>query len=495
MPETLRPTSLHSTRQRYRSTVAPLSQGSNQPWHADYKAAIVHVPPERLHFGESRLIKNLEALTQAALAVAGQCGPLVPIYAKVDGTIIAGEEWFNAYKELGLGTVPVIFVDHLPTGKIRALRLTLRRIGQMAIFDEQELASELSGLLRLDPDLIRMTPWSMPEVDRDIAKALLSQTPSGTDVLPPDLPRLVSTPGCLWAFADGNRLLHGDARKAEQVARLFDGAKADFVCTDPPYGIRIADVVSRRHGEFVQGSDVGEDEIRALFVDFLRALLPHVKNGCMADVFIDHRSMFALMQAMRETGLHFITICVWDKQSGGMGSPFRNQAEYILVAKIGDAQPIDNIQLGRYDRNRTTLWRAPGYAGFGRDRADALARHPTSKPVALIADAILDFSHRGHIVFDPFSGSGTTLLAAHQTGRRCYGIELDGKYVDMAVRRMQAKTGEPAKLSGTSITFDEIAARIDAQPTSAAPTRSRYRPTRETANDASRPEAVDEDSR
>src|SRR6266404_7560199 len=122
--------------------------------------------------------------------------------------------------------------------------------------------------------------------------------------------------------------------------------------------------------------------------------------------------MHPLVTALRAAGLNQKALCIWDKGSGGMGSLYRQQTEFIIVTKWGTAPHINNIQLGRYGRNRTTVWSAPGLAQFGRGRDEALALHPTVKPVGLVADALLDTSTPNGVVLDPFAGSGTTLLAA-----------------------------------------------------------------------------------
>ena len=430
----------------------------------DYAAHIVQVAADTLHEGNARLVRNAVALIEAATRLIARTGPCVPVLAQADGTLLAGEEYWRAYRDLGYDTVPVIIVDHLTGQETRAFRLALRRIGQMSVFDEVVLASELNAIL-LTPDLIRMTPFSMAEVDQHLAgAALLAAIPDDGDAPPTVNSVAVSRLGDLWHFGDGSRLLHGDSCEPEQVAKLFGNDRADFVCTDPPYGIAIADV-SRHHGEFVQGSNVTEDEIRGLFLRFLGAMLPHLRDGCMVDTFIDHRRLYALMQALREVGLEQKSLCTWDKEVAGMGAPFRNVAEQIVISKFGTAPHIDNIQLGKHGRNRSTIWRVPGYAGFGRDRVEALERHATCKPVALIVEALLDFSHIGNVVYDAFIGSGTTLIAAKRTQRRCYGIELDGRFVDAAVRRMEVQTGEPARHAEGGLTFAEVAAQRSLQPT------------------------------
>ena len=140
-----------------------------------------------------------------------------------------------------------------------------------------------------------------------------------------------------------------------------------------------------------------------------------------------------------------------------MGSHYRSRHELVLLFKLGNAPHINNVELGRFGRNRTNVWEYAGVNSFGKDRDAALAMHPTVKPAAMIKDAIMDSSNRGDIILDPFLGSGTTLIAAQQSGRRGYGMELDPLYVDTAIRRWEALTGQTAIHEQTGLNLLELA--------------------------------------
>ena len=150
-------------------------------------------------------------------------------------------------------------------------------------------------------------------------------------------------------------------------------------------------------------------------------------------------------------------MCVWSKTNGGMGSLYRSQHELVFVFKSGEAAHINNVELGKHGRYRTNVWTYAGVNSFGASRDADLAMHPTVKPVALVADAILDCSKRKGIVLDASAGSGTTLVAAERTGRRGYGIELDPVYCDVILRRLAKVTGVEAIDAGTGKSFDQIA--------------------------------------
>jgi DNA modification methylase len=164
--------------------------------------------------------------------------------------------------------------------------------------------------------------------------------------------------------------------------------------------------------------------------------------------------MREMLTAGSEAYTEMKNLCVWNKNNGGMGAFYRSKHELIFVYKSGTAPHINNFGLGEKGRYRTNVWDYAGANTFRRGRADDLAMHPTVKPVAMVMDAIKDCSRRDGIILDAFGGSGTTLIAAHRTGRRGYLVEIDPLYVDVTVRRWQALTGLSAILVGTDATFD-----------------------------------------
>lgn len=142
-----------------------------------------------------------------------------------------------------------------------------------------------------------------------------------------------------------------------------------------------------------------------------------------------------------------------------MGSFYRSKHELVFVYKAGVAAHVNTIELGKYGRYRTNVWDYAGINSFGSSRDAELAMHPTVKPTALVIDAVKDCSRRGEIVLDPFSGSGTTIMAAQKARRRARAIELDPLYVDVAIRRWQSYTGQAATMAITGETFADVAQR------------------------------------
>ena len=183
--------------------------------------------------------------------------------------------------------------------------------------------------------------------------------------------------------------------------------------------------------------------------------------GALAFVCMDWRHIGELIDAARSQSLDLVNLCVWTKPNAGMGSLYRSQHELVFVLKLKPGRHRNNVQLGALGRNRSNVWAYAVAPGFGRagEEGRLAALHPTVKPTAMVADAILDVTRRGDIVLDPFLGSGATLMAAERTGRKAFGIELDPLYVDVIVRRWQTYTGAEARLAETGETFDAIAKR------------------------------------
>jgi DNA modification methylase len=170
----------------------------------------------------------------------------------------------------------------------------------------------------------------------------------------------------------------------------------------------------------------------------------------------DWRHIWEMLSASRGVDWILLNLCVWAKTNGGMGSLYRSRHELVFVFRNGEEAHLNNVQLGRFGRNRTNVWNYPGVNGFARKGSEkALSLHPTVKPISLVSDAILDCTKRDDVVLDPFIGSGTTILAAERTGRRCYGIEIDQIYVDTAIGRWERLTGRKAQNS-EGLTFDQV---------------------------------------
>ena len=183
---------------------------------------------------------------------------------------------------------------------------------------------------------------------------------------------------------------------------------------------------------------------------------------------MDWRHIAEMMAAGNTIYSELKNLIVWVKTNGGMGSFYRSQHELIFVWKSGNAPHINNFELGQHGRSRTNVWKHDGISTIRPGRREQLAWHPTVKPADLVAGALQDCSRRNGIVLDPFAGSGTIFIAAEQTGRRARGVEIDPRFVDVAIKRWQSFTGKSALLAGTDQTFKDIEEQRAEEPKSAA---------------------------
>jgi DNA methylase len=221
-----------------------------------------------------------------------------------------------------------------------------------------------------------------------------------------------------------------------------------------------------RHKEFAMASgEMTEAEFREFLHESLELMLKYSSAGAVHYICMDWRSQSELLLAGKDVYDELLNICVWVKNSGGMGSFYRSQHELVYVYRTHGGRHRNNVQLGKYGRNRTNVWQYPNASTFSRvgEEGNLLALHPTVKPVAMVADAILDCTKRGDIVLDAFLGSGSTLMAAERVGRTCYGIELEPQYVDVAIPRWQRMTGDSAIHIKTGRTYTEIAEQTEAE--------------------------------
>jgi DNA modification methylase len=376
--------------------------------------------------------------------------------------VLAGHGRLRAAQLLGMALVPTLTLAGLSEAQKRAFILADNKIGENAGWNRELLVKEFGELAPLLEPLnwdLTLTGFEPAEIDAMIAD-LGAEKPDPADI-PPAIEKVaVSRAGDIWILGR-HRLFCGDARSESDLDRLMRGEQAVMVFADPPYNVRIADVQGRgriKHPEFAFAS--GEMD-QSQFIAFLQTTLGNAarisRDGAIHYVCIDWRHVFELIAASRLVYGEMLNLCVWAKTNPGLGTFYRSHYEFVGVFQVGQAGHQNNIQLGRFGRNRSNLWTYPGISSFSADRQDLLAQHPTVKPLALVADAIRDCTTKGDIVLDPFLGSGTTLLAAEKIGRRGYGLEFEPRYVDVAIRRWEKYTKSDAVLDGDGRTFAEIA--------------------------------------
>ena len=369
-----------------------------------------------------------------------------PVLVDGERQLIAGHGRIEAAIQIGLERVPVVSVEHLSEKQCRALMLADNRLPELSEWNETVLATELEALSVIDePFEITDTGFELPRIDALIedlhrpAKDCLDDAPVDERAV-----EAVSRPGDLWLLGR-HCLFVGNALEPESYKALLAGQKAQIVFADSPFNVPINGHVSglgkTRHQEFVMGSGElsgakFEEFLRTAFINLIAASV----NGAIHFICMDWRGLRTLLAA-GDVYSELKNLICWVKAQGGMGSLYRSQHELVAVFKAGTGPHINNVALGKHGRNRTNVWFMPGMNSFQKNRAEKLAMHPTVKPVALVADAILDCSQRGGLVLDVFAGSGTTLIAAERTGRVAAGMELDPHYADVILRRFCDVTG------------------------------------------------------
>ena len=393
----------------------------------------------------------------------------VPVLIDETGKIIAGHGRVMAAQALGWKEVPTIQLVHLSEAQQRAFAIADNRLTENSSWNEDLLAESLRELAALNLDFcLEVTGFTMAEIDlkiEGIGMSVHKEDPA--DAVVGSAGPAISVQGDLWQL-EQHRLFCGDALQAESYHQLMNGQAAHMVFTDPPYNVKIdghcTGLGSVKHREFPMASgEMSETQFTEFLSTACYLAAQHSTNGSLHYICMDWRHAGELLTAGAQAYHELKNICVWVKDNGGMGSLYRSQHELVFIYKCGTAAHRNNIELGKYGRYRTNVWRYPGANSFSREQGEnnPLAMHPTVKPVALIADAILDCSARGDIVLDPFMGSGSSLLASERVGRLCYGMELDPLYVDLAIRRWQRHTGKQAIHVASGQTFAEMEACCD----------------------------------
>jgi DNA modification methylase len=405
--------------------------------------------------------KKALAKAKALLSAHGQ---IVPIVIDENGEILDGVLQHRALLEMGHDQVRVIIVRNRDPAALKAIRLALNRLPQDAKWDAEKLRAEFSSLIELDYD-VTLTGFETAQIDMvfavDEPAATAVEVESAESLTPPDVP--VVKLGDKWRL--GRHVVAcGDARDEAFLADLVGEAKASAAILDLPYNLPIAGFVSgkgkKTHREFAMASG---EMTPAQFTDFLAEAIKALKlvlmPGAVCYFFLDWRHTGELLEAGKRNDLTPLNLCIWVKTNPGMGSFYRSAHELCFVYKHGSATHINNFELGQHGRSRSNVWTYAGMNVFGKDRDALLTMHPTVKPLPLLVDMIKDVTKRGALIIDTFIGSGSTLLAAEETGRICAGVELDPGYVEVAIRRWQQRTGKDAVHTVTGETFDEFCKR------------------------------------
>ena len=392
-------------------------------------------------------------------------GFTTPLLVDENYMILAGNGRYEAAKRSGFEHMPVIKLTGLTAAKKRAVALADNKLSELSLYHLDILSEELSFLfdasteLDFDPGIIGFETVEIDQIIDNETKKDRSDPADQFDRPAPDS-TVVTAPGDIW-LCDQHRLICGDATNPEHYEALMGRDQAEIVFTDPPYNVLNTGHVTKRDGvrEFAMASgEMSSREFAAFLSVVFGNICAYMQAGAVGFICMDWRHLPELRAAADPVFGEMKNLIVWIKANAGMGSFYRSQHELICVYAT-PGKPINNFGLGGKGRHRTNVWQYPGFNSFGRDRDEALAMHPTVKPVAMVVDALKDCSNRGGIVLDPFGGSGTTMIAAERTKRRARLMEIDPLYCDTIVERWQKFARKSARLAETNETFDEVKAR------------------------------------
>jgi DNA modification methylase len=386
-----------------------------------------------------------EQVAQIAASIA-EFGFNVPVLLDDAGVLIAGHGRVLAAKQLGLDAVPAIRLSHLTETQARAYRIADNQIALNSGWDETLLAEELRALQADDMDL-SLLGFDQETLDRLLDDTLLEENEAAAEAAdqpapaPPVVP--VTRPGNLWLLGR-HRLLCGDATSAADVARLLDGARPHLMVTDPPYGVDYDPAwrneagvsATMRTGKVANDDRADWREAWALFPGDV--------------VYVWHAGVHArtVIESLEAAGFAIRSQIVWAKPRLVLGrGDYHWQHEPCLYA-------VRKGATGHWQgaRDQTTLWQI---AMVGSED-DAETVHGTQKPLECMRRPIINNSVPGEAVYDPFLGSGTTLIAAELTRRICFGIDIDPRYCDVVIERWQRLTGSAAILDGDGRRFADL---------------------------------------
>jgi len=403
------------------------------------------------HWPLSRLIeyarnprKNDHAVDAVAAAIR-EFGFRVPILAEGDGTIIDGHLRFKAAVKLGLTTVPVLRGDDMTETQIKAFRLSVNKLAELADWDDALLSLELAELQETGFDLV-LTGFDAEELDALLAGSETAQDGlTDEDAVPEIQAQPISRPGDVWLLGE-HKLLCGDATRSDDYPILLGNELADMAFTDPPYNVDYANSPKdKQRGKHrpIANDNLGED-----FGAFLTAACRNILGVTKGAIYIAMSSseLDTLQAAFRSAGGKWSTFIIWAKNTFTLGrADYQRQYEPILY---GWRDGADHYWCG--DRDQGDVWQ------IKKPQKNDL--HPTMKPVELVERAVRNSSKTRDIVLDPFGGSGTTLIACEKAGRRARLIEVDARYCDVIVRRWQDWSGQKATRASDGKSFDDLAA-------------------------------------
>lgn len=397
-------------------------------------------PRKKLKAGD----KEYEKIKNSIL----EFGYVEPIIVNYDMTVIGGHQRLTVLKDLGYTEVQCVVVHIEDEHKVKALNIALNKI--TGAWNEQLLADLLVDLQSVDFNT-DLTGFEAPEIEQLFSKVHNKDIKEDDFDVEEELKNPpISRKGDIWLLGR-HRVICGDSTLPETYTKLMEGRRANLVLTDPPYNVNVEETA----GKIQNDNMPDEDFYKFLFAAFVN-MEQNMENDASIYVFHADSKGLIFRQAFHNAGFYLSGCCIWKKNALVLGrSPYQWQHEPCLFGwKVGGKHQWYS------DRKQTTIWEY--------DRPKSSKDHPTMKPVALMAYPIQNSCMSNCIVLDPFLGSGSTLIACEETGRICYGVELDEKFCDVIVKRYLEKAGSAVQVyvirDGDKIPYSQISQDEDEIP-------------------------------
>lgn len=409
-----------------------MSEMNWQSLSVDILHPAAYNPRKKLKAGD----KEYEKIKNSIL----EFGYVEPIIVNYDMTVIGGHQRLTVLKDLGYSEVQCVVVHIEDENKVKALNIALNKI--TGAWNEQLLADLIVDLQTANFN-VDLTGFELPEIDQLFSKVHNKEIKEDDFDVEAALKKpTVTKSGDIWLLGK-HRLICGDSTLPATYSALMDGRKANLVVTDPPYNVNVEETAGKIKNDNMPDADF----YKFLFSAFVN-MEQNMEND--ASIYIFHADTQGLnfRKSFTDAGFYLSGCCIWKKNALVLGrSLYQWQHEPCLFGwKRGGKHQWYT------DRKQTTIWEY--------DRPKASKEHPTMKPVALMAYPIQNSCMSNCIVLDPFLGSGSTMIACEQTGRICYGIELDEKFADVIVKRFVEQTGNSESVfllrDGSQIPYDKV---------------------------------------
>jgi DNA modification methylase len=403
-------------------------------------------PLEKLISSPRILRKNDQGVNRMGAAIK-EYGMPIPILGRHRGEkieIVDGHLRVKAARKLGMTTIPVVFCDDWTEAQVKGFRLLVNRSATWATWVDELVALELADLDALDFDL-SLTGFDPFEIDEFLFPDAADPSANGAQELPKTA---VTQLGDLW-ICDSHRILAGDATSPEAVAKLYGPERPKLLLTDPPYGVNYDPNWRERAGlGRTQQTGLVQNDDRADWTDAYKLFPGNV-------AYLWHAGVHAaeVAASLEAAGFRMRAQVLWVKQHFALSRGDYHWKHEPCWYAVREGKSSNWCG----DRKQSTVWEVANLNPFGGSNEEPTTGHGTQKPVEIMRRPILNNTRQKDIVYDPFLGSGTTLIAAELTGRVCYGLEIDPNYCDVIVTRFQDLTGKKAVLEGDGRTFEQVA--------------------------------------